>query len=195
MSAGRPRTFDLDQALDHALRVFWRKGYEGASLLDLTAAMGINRPSLYAAFGDKEQLFRRTIDRYLEGPARHVREALEKPTARQVVEHLWRGGIELVAGPRNPKGCLIVQSALACGNEADSLRREMSKRRTALVRRLRERFERARREGDLPKRANADDLARYATTVSHGIAVQAASGATREELQRVADIALAAWPK
>ncbi len=88
MPSGRPRAFDLEQALDSALKVFWRKGYEGASLPDLTKAMGINRPSLYAAFGNKEELFRKALDRYSEGPACHVREALSEPTARKVVEKL-----------------------------------------------------------------------------------------------------------
>src|SRR5947208_4189147 len=94
--AGRPRSFDLDKALDRALAVFWRKGYEGASLTDLTQAMGINRPSLYAAFGSKEELFRKAIDRYAEGPAGYVREALKEPTARGVVERVLGGAIDLL---------------------------------------------------------------------------------------------------
>src|ERR1700682_5422195 len=88
---GRPRSFDIDGALDRALRVFWRKGYEGASLSDLTRAVGVNRPSLYAAFGDKEALFRKALDRYLNGPAAYHRHALQEPTARAVVARLLRG--------------------------------------------------------------------------------------------------------
>src|SRR5882762_7096049 len=113
MPIGRPRAFDLDQALDRALKVFWRKGYEGASLPDLTKAMGINRPSLYAAFGNKEALFRKAIDRYVEGPASHIAEALEEPTALAVVGRLLRGSIDLITDSRNPHGCFMVQSALA----------------------------------------------------------------------------------
>ena len=86
MAIGRPRAFDIDKALDRALKVFWRKGFEGASLHDLTRAMGINRPSLYAAFGNKEALFRRALDRYDSGPAGYVHEALEEPTARAVTQ-------------------------------------------------------------------------------------------------------------
>src|SRR5438046_2265573 len=131
MPRGRPRTFDVDKALDRALRVFWRKGYEGTSLLDLTRAMRINRPSLYAAFGNKEALFRKVIERYVEGPAAYVREALNEPTARAVAERLLSGAIDLLTDPRNPRGCLMVQGALACGEAADSVRRELVAHRAA----------------------------------------------------------------
>ena len=109
MPKGRPRAFDTEKALDLALRVFWRKGYEGTSLLDLTEAMGINRPSLYAAFGNKEALFRKALDRYIAGPAAHTREALEESTARAVAERLLRGTADVLSDPRNPPGCLAVQ--------------------------------------------------------------------------------------
>jgi AcrR family transcriptional regulator len=194
MPRGRPREFDLDEALDRALTVFWRKGYEGTSLLDLTRAMQINRPSLYAAFGNKESLFRKAIDRYVEGPACHVRESLAEPTARQVAKKLWHGTIELVAEPGNPRGCFLVQSALACGDEADTLRKEMAKRRAQGQSLLRRRFEQAVSDGDLPADINAEDLARFVSTVSHGISVQAAGGASRNELAKVAEIALRALP-
>jgi AcrR family transcriptional regulator len=194
MKVGRPRAFDIDTALDRALNVFWQKGYEGTSLPDLTKAMGINRPSLYAAFGNKEKLFRKAIDRYIEGPACHVREALEEPTARRVVDRLWRRSIDLVTDPRNPGGCFLVQSALACGDEGGAVRREMAKRRAAMVTALRERFKRAISEGDLPQTSNPGDLARYVAAVSHGMAVQATGGAARSELMRVAKLALSAWP-
>jgi AcrR family transcriptional regulator len=191
---GRPREFDVDKALDRALRVFWRKGYEGASLSDLTKAMGVNRPSLYAAFGNKEALFKKAIDRYVEGPGAFVRESLQQPTAKAVAEHMFRGTIELVTDSRNPHGCLMVQGALACGDTADCVRREMAKRRDASLTALCKRFERAVSEGDLPSGCNPSDLARFVTTVMHGMAVQAASGASRDELQRAGKIALRAWP-
>src|SRR6516225_9529344 len=101
MPAGRPRGFNLEQALDRALDVFWRKGYEGATLPDLTRAMGINRPSLYAAFGNKEALFKKAIDRYVEGPGCHVTEALAEPTVRNVIERLFYCTIDLVTNRRN----------------------------------------------------------------------------------------------
>jgi AcrR family transcriptional regulator len=192
---GRPREFDIEKALDSALRVFWRKGYEGASLPDLTRAMGINRPSLYAAFGNKESLFRKVLDRYVERPAAYVRKALNEPTARAVAERLLGGALDLLADPRNPRGCLMVQGALACGKAAESVRRELVSRRMAGEVEVRRRFERALTEGDLPADSDPADLARYVVTVVRGMAVQAAGGASREELRRVVEIALRAWPE
>jgi AcrR family transcriptional regulator len=192
--SGRPREFDTDKALDRALKVFWRRGYEGASLPELTKAMRISRPSLYAAFGNKEALFRQAIDRYVDGPGAAVRDALSEPTARAVVERVFGAGIEMLADSRNPRGCFLVQGALACGDTADCLRREMAKRRDEFVIALRGRFERAIAEGDLTADADPGDLARFVATVLHGMSVQANSGASRRELEGVAQIALRAWP-
>ena len=194
MPRGRPRSFDPDKALDRALKVFWKKGYEGASLPDLTKAMGINRPSLYAAFGNKEALFRKAVERYAQGPAGYAREALELPKARAVVERLLRGGTCMVTDPKNPRGCFMVQGALTCGEGADAARKELAKRRAAGEAALRRRLERAKAEGDLPADAHPADLAKYVVTVMHGMAVQATGGASRADLERVADIALRAWP-
>jgi len=191
---GRPRGFDPDKALDRALSVFWRKGYEGASLDVLTRAMRINRPSLYAAFGNKQELFRRALDRYAQGPGGYVHDAIGQPTARAVAEQLLRGAAESLANPRSPHGCLMVHGALACGDTNDCVRRELAQRRTAGEVALRRRFERAIDEGDLPATADAADLARFITTVIFGMSVQAAGDARRADLQRVVDQALRAWP-
>jgi len=194
MPVGRPREFDADKALDRALKVFWRKGYEGASLADLTRAMRINRPSLYAAFGNKEALFRKALDRYAQGPAAHLRTALEAPTARAVVEQLLCGAADLQTDPSTPHGCLVVHGALACGKDADAVRHELISRRIAQESDICQRLEQAKSAGDLPADANPADLSRYIATVIQGMAVQAAGGATRDELQRVIDMTLRAWP-
>jgi AcrR family transcriptional regulator len=191
---GRPRSFDIDRALDRALQVFWRKGYEGASLSDLTKAVGVNRPSLYAAFGDKEALFRKALHRYLHGPAAYTQDALKELTARAVVERLLRGAADLNTSPRNPGGCLTVQGALACGEAVDSIRQELAAHRAEGEAALRRRFQRAKSEGDLPATANPADLARYVATVIYGMAVQAAGGASRSQLQRVVEMALRTLP-
>jgi len=192
---GRPRAFDTGKALDAAMKVFWCKGYEGASLSDLTKAMGINRPSLYAAFGDKESLFRKVLDRYDKGPAAYVQEALNQPTARAAVERLMEGAAALGTASSNPRGCLFVQAALACGDGAEAIRNDLILRRDAGEKAVRLRLKRAQAEGDLAPDANPSDLARYVVTVVQGIAVQAASGAAREELRRVIRTALRAWPQ
>src|SRR5213083_579727 len=115
---GRPRAFDPDTALDRAMHVFWAKGYEGASLSDLTRAMRINRPSLYAAFGNKEQLFRKVLDRYVDGPLAYFGKALTAPNARDVIEQIFFGAARMASDPRLPAGCLMVQGALAVGDAA-----------------------------------------------------------------------------
>jgi AcrR family transcriptional regulator len=191
---GRPRAFDADRALDRALAIFWRNGYEGASLPALTKAMGINRPSLYAAFGNKEALFRKAVERYERGPAGYTYKAIRKPTARAVVEALLAGIVALLTTPKNPGGCLMVQGALASGKNANHVRQDLASRRAAGVSAIRRRFQRAIDEGDLPATADAQGLARFVATVMHGLAVQAASGASRKELLRVKDMFLRMWP-
>ncbi|MET8162539.1 TetR/AcrR family transcriptional regulator [Sphaerisporangium sp. NPDC005289] len=194
MPGGRPRAFDPDTALDCALEVFWRQGYEGTAISDLTAAMGINRPSLYAAFGNKEDLFRKVLDRYIEGPGGFAARALDASRAREVAERMVYGAVELTSGTGTPRGCLSVRCVQACGPEAEPVRDEVAARRKAGEMALRARFERARDEGDLPADSDPADLARFVHAVTDGIAVQAASGAGREDLLRVAEIALRAWP-
>ncbi len=191
---GRPREFDTEKALDRALEVCWRKGYEGASISELTDAMGINRPSLYAAFGNKEDLFRKALDRYSAGPAAYAYKVFEEPTARAVVERLLRERADALTDPRNPHGCLGVQSALACGDAAQLIKDEMCRRQAAWQDALRKRLEQAKREGDLASEVNCTDLAQYIAIVVQGMAVQAAGGATRQQLRRVADLVLQGWP-
>jgi AcrR family transcriptional regulator len=191
---GRPRGFAEDAALEAAMRVFWEKGYEGATLADLTEAMGINRSSMYATFGDKEALFRRAIARYAEGPAAYVKEALKKPTVRAVVEAILRGALELLTDPSHPRGCLSVQGALACGSDAEPMKQAMIEWRKRGEADIQKRLQRARAEGELPNDVNPGDLARYISTVLTGLGVQAANGSTRAEMTRVVDMALRSMP-
>src|SRR2546421_9620876 len=191
---GRPRAFDPDVALERAMHVFWAKGYEGATLSDLTRAMRINRPSLYAAFGNKEQLFRKVLDRYVDGPLAYFGKALTAPKARDVIEQILFGAVRMAADPKVPAGCLMVQGALACGDAAGSVRKEAAGHRAGSEVALRRRLQRAKRDGDLPKNADPAELARYVMTVLQGMAVQGADGASPDQLRRVAQLALRAWP-
>jgi AcrR family transcriptional regulator len=187
---GRPREFSEDQALDAAMRVFWEKGYEGATLAALTDAMGINRSSLYSSFGDKQELFRRVLDRYASGPASFMHCALEAATAREVVAKIFEGAVKAFSDPHNPRGCLTVQGALACGSESRSVQLETVEFRRraeeALVHRLRQ----AQKEGDLRRDSDAAEIARFVVIVVNGLSVQAANGASRKELKRVTEMAM-----
>ena len=191
---GRPREFCVDKALAAALRVFWSKGYEGASLTDLTDAMGITRPSLYAAFGNKEALFRKALDLYEREKLEYTRAALQQPTARAVAEHIMRGALEAQTGNSEPHGCLGVISSMACGAEAESIKAEVVRRRASSHRAVVERFERAKAEGDLPAHVDVEGLTSYLFAILQGMAVQAGSGATREELSRLIETSLMVWP-
>src|SRR5262245_51954333 len=122
MARGRPREFDLDDALDRAMLVFWRQGYDGTSLSDLTAAVGVRRPSLYAAFGNKDGLFRKVLHRYAEVSTTFITRAIAAPTARAVAEGLFRGAAEFHGDPGNPPGCLVTHGALV-GGEASLVAR------------------------------------------------------------------------
>jgi AcrR family transcriptional regulator len=192
---GRPRAFSEEAALEAAMRVFWEKGYEGASLTDLTEAMGINRPSLYATFGDKEALFLRAIEQYANGPAHYLRAALQESTAYAVIEALLRGAVKLLADPRNPRGCLSVQGGLACSTAAEPIKEALIAWRKKGEAEILKRLKRARTEGDLPAELDPHDLARYIATVLNGLGIQAANGATKAEMTRVVEMALRTLPK
>ncbi|MDX6805507.1 TetR/AcrR family transcriptional regulator [Terrihabitans rhizophilus] len=194
MALGRPRSFDTDTALAAAMGVFWRRGYEGASLAELTKAMGINPPSLYAAFGNKEQLFRAALDRYGERRSEFFAWVLEAPTAREVLERIFRGTAESSTTPGEPRGCLVVQSGTACSTADDSVAKEIVARRRGIEEAVTARFQRAKDEGDLAPDVCPVALARYVSAVVQGIALLAANGAEREELQQVAEIAIRTLP-
>src|SRR5215469_4162212 len=186
MPSGRPREFDTEKALELATSLFWRKGYEGTSLSDLTETLGITRPSLYAAFGNKEALFRTILKRYEASVVTYRPTALNAPTAKAVAQELLEGAANLFGDKSKPAGCLGVQGALASGEEVDPIRRALIANRTAGEHALRQRFKRAKAEGDLPAESNPSILARYLSAVVYGMAVLAAGGASRADLLQVA---------
>lgn len=191
---GRPREFDPDAALDKAIEVFWRQGYEGTSLTDLTDAMGINRPSLYSAFGNKEDTFKLAVDRYARVDMAYVDAALAAPTAYDVADRYLRDNVEAVTTPGRPPGCLSIQGGLSASPDDDRVIRYLAERRAIGEARFTARFARAVADGDLAPSEDPGELAKYVNTVSAGLAVQAASGSTRLELLRVVARALRNFP-
>lgn len=191
---GRNREFDVDQALDAALCVFWRKGYEGTSYTDLTQATGVERPALYSAFGNKESLFRRVLVRYYEQYLDFIPAALELPSSREVAEHILLSAAELNTRYPDRKGCLGVHGALAGSDDAEPIRLALIDSRAEGEVLLRNRFERAKQERDLPETANCAVLAAFVLTVLHGMAVQAKAGFSRDMLEAIVEQALSTWP-
>lgn len=190
---GRPREFDTDEALGEALRVFWMKGYEGASLTDLTEAMGITRPSLYAAFGNKETLFRQALDLYEKDKLAYIGEAVEAPTARAVAETLLIGAVDVATGGEC-RGCMGVISSVACQSVEPSIRDDVNARAESAKQLIIDRMQQAIDDGDFAVPTNAIAMTRYLLALMQGISVQAQSGATRQELMEVAESALLSWP-
>jgi len=191
---GRHREFDVEKALDAVLDVFWRKGYEGASYTDLTEAAGVERPALYSAFGNKEALFRRALDRYYERHLNFIPEAMQRPTSREVAAHLLYSSAALHTRYPDTAGCLGINGSMAGSDDAEPVRRALIDFRASGEALLRERLERAQAEGDLPKTAKPEALAAFVMAVSHGMAVQAKAGFSRDKLEAVAEQALATWP-
>jgi AcrR family transcriptional regulator len=195
VTMGRPREFDIERALDRALEVFWRNGYEGASIASLTEAMGINPPSLYAAFGNKEGLFRRALDRYVQQRTGFWNEATAAPTARGMIAHLLHESANFLTEECNPPGCLLVRGALSCSEAADPIVGELAARRAEGEFAIRARLDSAKQTGELPPDLEPAEFARYVMTVLEGMSVRGAAGASREELHKVAELALRTWPE
>jgi AcrR family transcriptional regulator len=191
---GRPRVFDMDEALDKALKIFWEKGYEGASLAEFTVTLGINKPSLYAAFGNKEELFQKALSKYTLGPASFVKEIISEPTAFKVAQSFLFKAADFLTSTSHPKGCMVVQAAISIGDNSSRVKNLLIKYRLNYEQLLSVRFEKAVIDGDLTEGAKPKLLAKYLATLHQGMSIQATSGATKEELLEIAKLALEKWP-
>lgn len=192
---GRPRGFDRDEALRQAMTVFWRLGYGGATLQDLQVAMGgISLPSMYAAFGSKEGLFREAADLYAatEG-GRPMRALDENPDARAAFEAMLHEAADLYGSPGAPAGCLIVTGAVNCAPADKGVHDHLQQFRQQAPQLIQARLERAAAQGDLPAGLDLAAIASFYATVLHGLAIRAHDGASHEELTAAADAAMAAW--
>jgi AcrR family transcriptional regulator len=193
---GRPRSFDREAALEKAMQVFWRQGYEATSLADLTAAMGINPPSLYAAFGDKEQLFLEAVDRYESchhGSTAGEGMFGEEPTARGAIERVLHDAVDEFARPGQPRGCMLMMAATNCS--AESIQTALAARRAKSKSLMRKRIAKGIADGELPSGADAGALAEFYTTVLAGMSMQARDGASRKSLEATVAAAMRAWPE
>ena len=192
---GRPKAFSEQEALTAAMKVFSDKGYEGASLFDLTRAMGINRTSLYATFGNKEALFRKALDQYTQGMQAFLAECMKAPTAKEGLTQLLTHGVVMFTDPEGPGSCLMVRGPLTGSESSKDIQEYFAKKRSLLSESLKDRFQKAKESGELPAGAVPLDLARFYSVVIEGIALQAYHGGTREQLMGVVQVALSQWPK
>jgi AcrR family transcriptional regulator len=190
---GRPRGFDVEAAVDTALGLFIEKGYEGATFGELTDAMGINPPSLYAAFGNKEGLFLCVVEAYSDRVTASMASALDRPTAYESLAALLHSAANSYTDPSRPPGCLYVQGGLAASDRAQAVQAELAKRRAHNTGLIRERLERATLEGDITVAGDPARISNYVSTITNGMAVLAADGATRNQLHDTAETALLAF--
>jgi len=187
---GRPRGFDEDAALEAAMRVFWEKSYDGATMRELTDAMGINRSSMYTAFRDKEALFKLAVERYATGPMSYLHAALREKHFKDVVRSALKGTADFLSTPGNPRGCLSVQGALASSTESEPVKQMMVELRRQGETALKKRIQQAKNDGELAAEVNPSDYARFFGLIVSGLAVQSVNGASRSEMQRSVDIFL-----
>jgi len=191
---GRPRSFDRDQALERAMHVFWRQGYEGSSISDLTRAMGINPPSLYAAFGDKERLYLEALGRYQQWRVELIAKRFgEEPTAEAAVRRLLIEAAREFARSDVPRGSMLVFSAMQC--PSDSLEAKLAEHRAGMRPILKARIKRAVVEGELKRATDIEALVDFYRAVFQGMALQARTGASRKRLLAIAQTAMRAWPR
>ena len=195
MAAGRPREFDVDAALDSAIDVFWRQGYSGTSIADLTDSMGITAPSIYSAFGNKFGLFQRAVERYTQERRHYLERAIAQPTAAGVARTFLEGVAEAATRTERRPGCFTVQGGVTVSDDdcaaADLLAATRKATRTALQKRMKT----AAAQDDLPPGSQPAALARYLTALAEGINIEAAAGASHRELRAIIDPAMAMFER
>jgi len=193
---GRPREFDRDDALERAMRLFWRRGYEATSVSDLTAEMGITAPSLYGAFGDKKRLFLEAVDRYQAGPGAFAQRALSgEPTAERAIRRLLLDAVDSYCDAKQPRGCMVVLAATNCAIESSDIRDELASRRRAAEAVIRGRIAAGRAAGELPPGADVDALAGFVAAMLYGLALKARDGTSRAALRKVVGQVMRMWPR
>ena len=191
---GRPRSFDREAALKRAIKVFWQHGYEATSINDLTHAMGINPPSLYAAFGDKEKLFMEVVDRYQEERRAAVMRAFEEPTAKRALERWLTEAADALARDRAPRGCLLVMSDTNCSAQSRHVQNALALRRASMTKLLKSRIDRGVKEGDVPAGTDTSVLASFYSVVLQGMVMLARDRPSRKSLLGAVETAMRAWP-
>jgi TetR/AcrR family transcriptional regulator, copper-responsive repressor len=186
---------DREVGLEAAARLFWEHGYEGTSIADLTHAMGVTPPSLYATFGSKADLYRQALDHNIERETRRRSEALQgdMPAYDAIAFYLYDVA-EGVTDPNKPRGCIISTAVLQHAEENECVARAVAARRECSIQAIKMRFDRAVGDGDLPTDTDTDSLARFYAAVVQGMSAQACDGASTATLKRLADVALSAWP-
>lgn len=192
---GRPRSFDREAALQRAIEVFWKHGYEATSITDLTRAMGINPPSLYAAFGDKEKLFMEAVDRYMQDRREVVTRAFAEPTARRAVERWLTEAASALARHGGPRGCLLVMSDTNCSTQSRHVQEALACRRASMTKLLQSRIARGVKEGDVPAGTDAAALADFYSIVLQGMVMLARDRVSRARLLAAVEAAMRAWPQ
>lgn len=195
MSKGRPRAFDQQTALEQALEVFWRHGYDATSIAMLTEALGIRPPSLYAAFGDKRALFSKALTHYLQTHGAFTTDALaQEPTARAAVDRLLHEAALRYTDPAHPPGCLVISAAVNHTPDSEDVEAELRVLRQAGKQAIAHRIQADKAAGHLPADTDTKALATFYATVIQGMSRQAQDGATPEDLTRAADLAMTTWP-
>ncbi|WP_424891099.1 TetR/AcrR family transcriptional regulator [Streptomyces sp. XH2] len=193
---GRPRSFDRETALEQAMRAFWEHGYDAVSIADLTRAMDIKAPSLYAAFGDKRTLFEEAVEAYVRGYAVFtVKSLAEAPTARAAVDRLLHEAAVSHTLPGLPRGCLLISAATNCTEQSSDVAEALKERRNEGIALIERRITADVAAGVLPPETDARGLAVYTGAVLQGMSQQARDGADRATLEAVADFAMRAWPR